>query len=162
MRRRQKQEITSDERPAKINAIFRRLASNDFRSRFRLSAHESAYLRERGLAVLLEHARGFFVERLAPADPANDGRQTPWRGHPAFVAQHATATCCRGCLSKWHGIARGRALTADEVDYMVSVVARWLETSGTKPAASNQPRAAKRKTAPPTHSVERQSRLFDA
>jgi hypothetical protein len=33
------------------------------------------------------------------------------RGHPVFIAQHATATCCRGCLAKWHDIPAGRALT---------------------------------------------------
>ncbi len=29
------------------------------------------------------------------AEPRNDGKQTPFRGHPVFTAQHATATCCR-------------------------------------------------------------------
>lgn len=49
------------------------------------------------------------------------------RGHPVFVAQHATATCCRGCLAKWHSIAAGRALSEGERDYVVSVIAAWLE-----------------------------------
>jgi hypothetical protein len=48
------------------------------------------------------------------------------RNHPVFIAQHATATCCRGCLAKWHGITQGRALSADEIDYIVRVIEEWL------------------------------------
>jgi len=80
----------------------------------------------RTLPVVLDHARGFIARRLAPALPTNDGKQTPYRGHPVFVAQHATATCCRGCLTKWHGIARGEPLSPDEQEYVVSVIERWL------------------------------------
>jgi hypothetical protein len=46
--------------------------------------------------------------------------------HPFFVAQHATATCCRGCLKKWHGIPCGRPLTQEEIDYILDVNAAWL------------------------------------
>jgi hypothetical protein len=76
--------------------------------------------------VVLEHAAGFIDRRLAPADPPNEGRQTPMRNHPAFVAQHATATCCRGCLEKWHGIAKGRELTAEEKAHILAALRRWL------------------------------------
>ncbi len=87
--------------------LFAALARSKFRSRFSLGAKERAYLAEKTLPVVLEHGRQFLVERLAPAQPRNDGRQTPMRGHPVFVAQHATATCCRGCLAKWHFIPQG-------------------------------------------------------
>jgi hypothetical protein len=75
---------------------------------------------------VLDHARDFVAARLAPADPPNDGRQTPWRGHPVFVAQHATATCCRGCLAKWHGIAKGCALEPADKARIIAVIERWL------------------------------------
>ena len=65
-------------------------------------------------------------ERLAPANPPNDGKQTPMRNHPIFIAQHGTATCCRGCLEKWHGIPKGHALTSEEKGYILSVLRRWL------------------------------------
>ena len=52
---------------------------------------------------------------------------TPMRGHPVFVAQHATATCCRGCVAKWHHIPQGRELTDDELGYLVAVVMAWIE-----------------------------------
>jgi hypothetical protein len=48
------------------------------------------------------------------------------RNHPVFVAQHATATCCRGCLEKWHAIPKGRELTTDEVEHILAVIRRWL------------------------------------
>ncbi len=109
-----------------IDRVFARLATSPFRRRFRLGPRERAYLHEKGLAAVLEHGRDFIASRLAPADPANDGKQTPFRGHPVFVAQHATATCCRSCLAKWHGIARGHALDEEERDYALAVLERWL------------------------------------
>jgi hypothetical protein len=113
-----------------LDDLFARLARSAFRSRFRLRGRELAYLRDKGLPTILSHATDFIATRLAPANPANDGKQTPMRNHPAFIAQHATATCCRGCLEKWHGIPRGRELTADEQRYVVSVIERWLTTQG--------------------------------
>jgi hypothetical protein len=111
-----------------VDELFAALARSPFRSRFRLDAKDLAYLRERGLAEVIAHARRFLRERLGPAAPRNDGRQTPMRGHPVFVAQHATGTCCRGCLEKWHGIAKGRELTGEEVDHLVEMIRRWLVT----------------------------------
>jgi predicted Fe-S protein YdhL (DUF1289 family) len=103
------------------------LAGSRFRRRFKLGPKERDYLAEKGPAIVLEHARTFIAQRLAPAAPRNDGKQTPWRGHPVFVAQHATATCCRGCLAKWHGIERGHELSATEQNHVLAVIARWLE-----------------------------------
>jgi hypothetical protein len=74
---------------------------------------------------VFEHARGFVAARLVPAPLANDGRQTPFRGHPVFVEQHATACCCRGCLQKWHGIAPGCEITATEREYVVAALEQW-------------------------------------
>jgi hypothetical protein len=105
-----------------LHDVFAVLARSPFRRRFRLEERERAYLRDRGLSRVLEHARGFVAARLAPARLANDGRQTPFLGHPVFIAQHATACCCRGCLQKWHGIARGCELTATEREYVVAVL----------------------------------------
>ena len=110
-----------------LDEVFARLAHSAFRRRFRLAARERDYLRARDKETVLMHARAFVAHRLAPARPANDGKQTPFRGHPVFVAQHATATCCRGCLSKWHGMPAGRPLTADEQGHAVAAIGRWLD-----------------------------------
>lgn len=115
-----------------IEKVLSRLAGSKFRARFRLGPVEQKYLQDKGLPGVLEHAADFVEKRLAPAQPDKDGKQTPWRGHPVFVAQHATATCCRGCLEKWHGIARGQELKEDEQRYVVHVIAAWLQTQPIK------------------------------
>lgn len=109
-----------------LDEVFGRLSGSSFRSRFSLNDADRRYLEQRGRETIVQHARDFVGRRLAPAAPPNDGRQTPWRGHPVFVAQHATATCCRSCLAKWHGIEAGRALTQEEQEYTVSAIMRWL------------------------------------
>ena len=110
-----------------LDDLFAALAGSRFRRRFALGPKDRAYLEEKGLATVLDHARDLIGKRLAPAAPANDGRQTPFRGHPVFVAQHATATCCRGCLARWHGIAKGGELDAAEQAHVVAAIGRWLE-----------------------------------
>jgi hypothetical protein len=92
-------------------ALWRRLQSSPFRAKFRLNSKDQLYFDTKGLPLILSHARDFIEQRLASPFPKNDGKQTPMRGHPVFVAQHATATCCRGCLAKWHSIPQGQALT---------------------------------------------------
>jgi Domain of unknown function (DUF4186) len=99
---------------ADLDEVLSKLANSTFRRRFKLAAREREYMRTKGRATILAHARDFVALRLAPAHPPKDGKQTPLRGHPVFVAQHATATCCRSCLSKWHGIPADRPMSADE------------------------------------------------
>jgi predicted Fe-S protein YdhL (DUF1289 family) len=125
----------------RLDEVFERLAASTFRCRFRLRGGDLDYLRRRGMDAVARHAEEMIAARLAPAQPPNDGKQTPMRGHPVFVAQHATATCCRGCLQKWHGIAKGRELTDDERAYVVRVIARWIagqERAAPPPAPDDQ------------------------
>lgn len=110
-----------------LEPLFVALSKSKFRSRFHLAGKDLLYLQHKGLPHILVHARDFIAKRLAPAIIQNDGKQTPYRGHPVFVAQHATACCCRGCLQKWHGIQAGRALTAEEQHYLIEVLAYWLD-----------------------------------
>ena len=108
-----------------------RFAESPFRSRFRLSRSERAYLAEKGFFAIRAQAEKIVRERLAPAHPLHDGEQTPMRGHAVFKAQHATATCCRSCLKKWHGIPDGKALDDAEVAYVVDMIMGWIvEHSG--------------------------------
>ncbi len=109
-----------------LDDIFNSLARSAFRRRFHLQGRDLAYLHSKGLEVVLAHAGDFIGKRLAPAVIPNDGKQTPFHGHPVFVAQHATACCCRACLEKWHRIPHGRALTPAETAYVVAVLERWL------------------------------------
>lgn len=109
-----------------LDGLFSRLAVSRFRSGFSLKGKELEYLANKGLPVIMQHASDFVDKRLVPANLPNDGKQTPMRNHPVFIAQHATATCCRGCLQKWHGIAKGHQLNAEEKAYVLSVLERWL------------------------------------
>ena len=113
-----------------IDEVFRRLAASAFRRKFRLQGRELAYLQTWGRAHVMKQAEEILRKRVAPAVIPNDGRQTPWRNHPVFVAQHATATCCRGCLEKTHGIAKGHELTAEETAHALAVIERWLSAWG--------------------------------
>ncbi|MGA1824156.1 MAG: DUF4186 domain-containing protein [bacterium] len=106
--------------------LFEALSRSKFRCRFRLTGKEAEYFKEKGIVKILEHARKFIAERIAAANPVNDGKQTPMKKHPVFIAQHATATCCRGCIQKWHYIPKGKPLNEQEIEYIVSVIKRWL------------------------------------
>jgi hypothetical protein len=116
-----------------LDKVFAEMASSSFRRSFRLSDRERRYLQDRGIQTILLHARTFIDQRLAPECPARDGKQTPYHGHPAFVAQHATATCCRGCLEKWHGIPKGHQLSEQECEHVLASLERWLREAGGSP-----------------------------
>jgi predicted Fe-S protein YdhL (DUF1289 family) len=102
------------------------LQNSEFRRSIKLGKKEAIYLSDKGLETVLRHAADFIDKRLASAEPANDGKQTPMRNHPVFVAQHATATCCRGCLEKWHDIPKGQALSKAEKAHIVEIIKTWL------------------------------------
>lgn len=114
-----------------VQEVLSRLSRSPFRSQIQLRKKELDYLRQKGMSAVLRHAAEFVEKRIAPASPRNDGKQTPWRDHPVFVAQHATATCCRSCLQKWHQIPAGRELTAEEQQYIVEVIGSWLSKQQT-------------------------------
>ncbi|UCB56875.1 MAG: DUF4186 domain-containing protein [Candidatus Omnitrophota bacterium] len=112
--------------PMAVDKILKRLAKSRFRSSFKLNDKDIEYINKKGLGEIKSHAREFIIERLAPKNPKNDGRQTPLRKHPVFKAQHATATCCRGCLKEWHKIPSGRKLNGDNIDFIVSLIMSWI------------------------------------
>ena len=121
-----------------LDSLFAALADSRFRARFRVDAKDRAYLERKGLPLVLDHATDFVARRLAPAQPLNDGKQTPMRGHPVFVAQHATASCCRNCLAKWHAIPAGRGLSDAEQRHVVDAIERWLRQQLSKPANADK------------------------
>ena len=104
-----------------------RLSKSKFRSSFKLRNRELMYLNDKGIAVIESHAEDFIRNRLAKKDISNDGKQTPMKGHPVFVAQHATATCCRGCLYKWHHIEKDRDMSEKEIKFVVALIMEWIK-----------------------------------
>ncbi|MGN8817077.1 DUF4186 domain-containing protein [Oribacterium sp. HCP28S3_H8] len=124
--------ITSGPEPESHEAwlkrdLFQRISESNFRSRFKLKPADQQYVRDKGMDTIRRHAEDIIAKRLAPAVIPNDGKQTPMRGHPVFLAQHACACCCRGCLEKWHGIPAGRALSKEEQKYVVDTLMEWIE-----------------------------------
>lgn len=109
-----------------INKCLNDLQKSKFRASFKLKKIDFDYIDKKGLDVIKSHAKDFIKTRLAPAQPTNDGKQTPMHGHPAFVAQHATATCCRGCFERWWYIKRGHMLTESEQNFAVNLVMGWI------------------------------------
>lgn len=112
---------------ATINETLVRLRKSEFRAKFHLSEKDREYITERGIDTIRSHATDFVRNRLAPAKIANDGKQTPMRGHPVFVAQHACACCCRGCLFKWYKIPKGKELTENQQECIVNLIMAWIE-----------------------------------
>ncbi len=112
---------------SRIENILNSLSKSNFRSKFHLKQKDKDYVNEKGMDKIREHAYDFINKRLAPAIILNDGKQTPMRGYPVFIAQHATATCCRGCLYKWHKIKSGANLNKEQIDYIVNVIMTWIE-----------------------------------
>ena len=106
--------------------ILDRLAKSKFRSRFKLNAKDKEYIKEKGIDTIYSHACDFIRERVAPINNPLDGKQTPMHGHPVFIAQHATATCCRGCIEKWYKIPKTKELTPNQQEYLVSVIMAWI------------------------------------
>ena len=109
-----------------IDEALCRLSRSRFRSGFHLDQKDRAYIQEKGMQTIRQHATDFVRERLAPAHPKNDGKQTPMRGHPVFKAQHATACCCRGCLATWYHVRKGVPLTERQQEKIVNLLLAWI------------------------------------
>ena len=112
---------------ATVEQALARLQRSAFRAKFHLSEQDRQYIADKGMETIQRHAADFIRTRLAPASIPNDGKQTPMRGHPVFIAQHACACCCRGCLHKWYHVPVGRELTENEQGRIVKLLMAWIE-----------------------------------
>ena len=111
----------------RVENILNSLSKSNFRSKFHLKQKDFDYIKEKGLEKIKSHAYDFIKSRLAPKELKNDGKQTPMRGHPVFIAQHATATCCRGCLNKWYKIEKDKELSPEEIDFVVNLIMSFIK-----------------------------------
>lgn len=115
-----------------MDEILNRLSKSKFRSSFHLKQKDIDYINAKGIETINRHAYDFIAARLSDTSKVIDGKQTPTKGHPVFIAQHATATCCRECLYKWHKIPKGRLLTDSETDRIVNIIMEWINQEYTK------------------------------
>lgn len=111
----------------KIKNILDRLSKSKFRSSFHLKDKDILYIEDKGIDKIRNHAYDFVTKRLADTSNVTDGKQTPMKGHPVFIAQHATGTCCRRCLEKWHYISKNKNMTDDDIKYVVDIIMSWIE-----------------------------------
>ncbi len=111
----------------KIKNIFDKLSKSKFRSSFHLKDKDILYIEDKGIDKIRNHAYDFVTKRLADTSNVTDGKQTPMKGHPVFIAQHATGTCCRRCLEKWHHISKNKNMTEDDIKYVVDIIMSWIE-----------------------------------
>lgn len=110
-----------------IEEALNKLEKSKFRSSFHLTKKEKAYLEEKGTDVMRSHAKDFVCQKLAPAEPLNDGKQTPMHGHPIFKAMHATGCCCRGCLDKWYKVPLHQELNEVQQEKIVNLLLAWID-----------------------------------
>ena len=110
-----------------INDKLDSLSKSKFRSSYHLNKKMKAYVEEKGYDTLRSHAYDFINERLKVLQP-NDGKQTPMRQvHPIFIAQHACACCCRGCIEKWHHIPKDKVLTDKDISFLTELMIEWVK-----------------------------------
>lgn len=123
-----------------FDALFEALARSEFRSKFRLIGDDRVFAELRSPELLNQHAHEILKNRIGASHPKNDGKQTPYKGHPVFTAQHATGCCCRSCLFKWHGIEKNRELSDRELNELSAVICEWIRRDLEKPAKKKRVR----------------------
>lgn len=111
-----------------IKNYLEKLSKSKFRSSFHLNKKLKDYTKDVGYKKIQSDTYEIINSRLNKEVIENDGKQTPMRQvHPVFIAQHATATCCRGCLEKWYKIPKGRLLKKEEINFIVAIILKWIE-----------------------------------
>ena len=109
-----------------IEQKLNKLEKAKFRSSFHLKQKEVEYIDKLGIEEIKKQAYEIINKRLKPEIIKNDGKQTPMKNHPVFIGQHATGTCCRKCLEKWHHIKNKKELTEHEIDFVVALITEWI------------------------------------
>lgn len=108
-----------------INNKLNALSKSKFRSSFHLRKYMIDFINDKGIDTIESHTEGFIEKNLSKLLP-NDGKQTPMKNHPVFIAQHATATCCRGCIEKWYHIPKTRDLNDKEKRFIKALIIEWI------------------------------------
>jgi hypothetical protein len=96
------------------------------------------YALRKGSVALKDSIRSRLNSSVALAKPFHDGIQTPFESNnPIHYAQHATASCCRKCIEKWHGIERGKDLNEEEITYLTQLIMEYIKIK--LPNLGNEP-----------------------
>jgi hypothetical protein len=110
-----------------IDRLLDSLSKSKFRGSFHLNKKMIDYVNEKGIDKIEQDTIDIITKRLKVKLP-NDGKQTPMKQvHPTFIAEHATGTCCRGCLNRIHHIDENKVLDNGEINYIKEVIIRWIK-----------------------------------
>ena len=109
-----------------IASIRAKLDRDGRSAKFTLGEAEVEYIQSRGIDILRLHATDFIQKRIAPAEPKNDGHQTPTKGHPVFIAQHACGCNDRDTVETFFSLKKGKQLSEKEVTLIVDVLISWM------------------------------------
>lgn len=110
-----------------INNKLNSLEKSKFRASFHLNKKMIEYIDIKGLELVESHCNDFIDKNLKTYNKEKDGKQTPTKNHPVFVAQHATATCCRGCIEKWYHIPKEKVLQENEIKCIKAMIMEWIK-----------------------------------
>ena len=119
-----------------INNKLNALSKSKFRSSFHLRKYMIDFINDKGMKTIESHTEDFIEKNLSKL-LSNDGKQTPMKKHPVFIAQHATATCCRGCIEKWYHIPKNRELTIKEKKFIKALIIEWINKEMTGDKSEN-------------------------
>ena len=110
-----------------IEKELNKLSKSKFRNSFHLKERDIEYIKNKDINQIREHEHNFIIKRISPKIIENDGKQTPFKGHPVFIAQHACACCCRSCLYKWHKMPQNIELNDKQIEYIVNLIIAWIQ-----------------------------------
>lgn len=121
------------------------------------------HARRKGKAGLRE-AISHKIRKYLAEKSSYDGRNTSKTGNAVCYAQHATACCCRRCMSYWHGIPESSILTEDQVEYFTKLCMRYIDEKlpGLSESGERIPRRHRRlKAQPRLRQNDGQIKLFE-
>lgn len=96
----------------------------------RLTQRALNHAKRKGKRGLRDPIKKHLSRAIGPAKPYRDRYQTSMNeDEPTAIpyAQHATATCCRECLERWHGIKQGQQITDADLNYLTELVCLYIE-----------------------------------
>lgn len=106
--------------------IFRRLNCSKVCCKFKLKDDQWDYLAKRGFDSILLEGRTLIVKIFSEEAKHHSCKVAPVQNHPIFTALHATGTCCRSSLEKWHKIPKNKELREKDIFYILLVVKEWI------------------------------------
>ena len=118
--------MTDKQRQETYAQMLVRLLCSNFRSRFHLKAQDKQYIHEKGWNTIADHAADFVSRRLAPAEPKNDGKQTPCAGIRCSSRSTLPPAAAGAVWRSGTAFLQGVPLSAEQQVYIVGMLMSWM------------------------------------